>query len=71
MLDLYITYTSLLVLFISQILNVLWLKKMMFDKKELEQNYQDTLQTQYKAIQTLKQDVINLKARKKKSKTPD
>jgi|688.fasta_scaffold230584_2 hypothetical protein len=44
---------------------------MMFDKKELEQNYQDTLQTQYKAIQTLKQDVINLKARKKKSKTPD
>ena len=38
----------------------------MFDKKELEQNYQDTLQTQYKAIQTLKQEVITLKNTKKK-----
>jgi hypothetical protein len=66
MLDLYITYTSLLVLFVSQIFNILWLKRMMFDKKELEQNYQDTLQTQYKAIQTLKQDVITLKNTKKK-----
>lgn len=66
MLDLYITYTSLLVLFVSQIFNILWLKKMMFDKKELEQNYQDTLQTQYKAIQNLKQEVITLKNTKKK-----
>jgi hypothetical protein len=66
MLDLYITYTSLLVLFVSQIFNILWLKKMMFDKKELEQNYQDTLQTQYKAIQNLKQEVITLKNIKKK-----
>jgi hypothetical protein len=39
---------------------------MMFDKKELEQNYQDTLQTQYKAIQNLKQEVITLKNTKKK-----
>ncbi len=38
----------------------------MFDKKELEQNYQDTLQTQYKAIQNLKQEVITLKNIKKK-----
>jgi hypothetical protein len=54
------------VLFVSQILNILWLKKMMFDKRELEQNYQDRLQTQYKAIQNLKQEVTALKNTKKK-----